>query len=45
MIVKKGKHKRREFKGVGFLVGATGERMMVTFTSSQGRMKSLRRSF
>jgi len=30
MIVKKGEHKRREFKGVGFLVGATGERMMVT---------------
>jgi len=30
MIVKKGEHKRREFRGVGFLVGATGERMMVT---------------
>ena len=30
MIVKKSEHKRREFKGVGFLVGATGERMMVT---------------
>jgi hypothetical protein len=30
MIVKKTEHKWREFKGVGFQVGATGERMMVT---------------
>lgn len=30
MIVKNKDRKRREFKGVGFWVGATGERMMVT---------------
>ena len=30
MLVKKQSHKQREFKGVKFLVGATGERMMVT---------------
>lgn len=30
MFVKKQEHKRREFKGVEFVVGATGERMMVT---------------
>jgi quercetin dioxygenase-like cupin family protein len=30
MIVKRAEHKQRRFKGVEFLVGATGERMMVT---------------
>lgn len=30
MLVKKDKQKQRKFKGVEFLVGATGERMMVT---------------
>lgn len=30
MIVKKGERKKRQFKGIDFLVGATGERMMVT---------------
>lgn len=30
MIVRRADQKRREFKGVKFLVAATGERMMVT---------------
>jgi quercetin dioxygenase-like cupin family protein len=30
MIVKKDQRERRQFKGVDYLVGATGERMMVT---------------
>lgn len=30
MIVKRGERQERTFKGVNFLVGATGERMMVT---------------
>lgn len=30
MLIKKDDQKRREFKGVQFLVGVTGERMMVT---------------
>ncbi len=38
MIVKATERQERTFKGVGFLVGATGERMMVTlmtFTRGQ----------
>lgn len=30
MIARRAEQKQREFKGVKFLVGATGERMMVT---------------
>lgn len=30
MIVKSTERRKRTFKGVDFLVGATGERMMVT---------------
>lgn len=30
MIIKKDQREKRRFKGVDFLVGATGERMMVT---------------
>lgn len=30
MIVKKDQREKRQFKGVDYLVGATGERMMVT---------------
>jgi quercetin dioxygenase-like cupin family protein len=30
MIVKSEQRKKRQFKGIDFLVGATGERMMVT---------------